>query len=137
MARATFEYGALNELADEFVKMNDSLKEDIKDCATEIGNNLKNNTIEVLNNHKTREPKHGTYFADDVKMTTRANDKRASITVRGGKVTGPLWWTVDNGHVAQNGRFVPGIHFTDEAYGHTEVARPVDELIQRVLGENE
>ena len=134
MAKATFEYGALNDLAAEFVQMDEALKDEIKSTAQEIGNNLKANTVSALGSHRTKEPKHGTYFADDVKMSTSVNDKRASIKVNGGKATGRLWWAVDNGHVAQNGRFVQGIHFTDEAYSKTNVERPVDDLIQRVIG---
>ena len=133
MARATFEYGALNELAAEFVQMDDALKAEIKATAQTIGRNLQTNTEAMLWAHKTKEPKHGTYFADDVKMSVSVNEKRASAKVNGGKTTGRLWWTVDNGHVAKNGKFVPGIHFTDDAYSLTDVEGPVDQMIQRVL----
>ena len=134
MGKATFEYGALNDLAAEFVQMDAALKEEIRDTARDIGKELQSNTVTALDAHRTKEPKHGTYFADDVKMSTTVNEKRASIKVNGGKATGRLWWTVDNGHVAQNGKFVPGIHFTDEAYNKTNVEGPVDSLIQRVIG---
>ena len=134
MGRYSFEYGALNELAAEFIQMDDTLKSEIKSTARSIGNSLKSNTETELAAHRTKEPKHGTYFADDVKLSVSAGEKRATITVSGGKATGRLWWTVDNGHVAQNGRFVSGIHFTDSAYNKTEVEAPVDSLIQGILG---
>ena len=134
MAKVTFEYGALNDLAAEFIQMDDTLKAEIKGVADEIGADLKANTVAALAAHRTKEPKHGTFFSDDVRSSVKANDKRASITVNGGKATGRLWFAVDNGHVAQNGKFVQGLHFTDDAYNGTDVTTPVDSLIDKVLG---
>ena len=134
MAKATLNYGALNDLAAEFIQMDETLKGDIKDVADEIGRDLKSKTESALATHKTPEPKHGTYFSDDVKLSVKVGEKRASITVNGGKATGRLWFAVDNGHIAKNGKFVDGIHFTDTAYNGTDVAGPVDALVDRVLG---
>lgn len=133
MGKYQLDYKALNELADEFVKMDDDLKMRIKDTTTEIGKNLRNNTIAAIPKGKTA--KHGVHLADDVKMSVRVTDRKASITVNGGKNTGGYWFMVDNGHVAQNGRFVQGAHFTDKAYNATEVSEPVDKLIQEILNE--
>ena len=135
MAKATFEYSALNDLAAEFIQMDDTLKAEIKGVAGEIGADLKTNAVNALAAHRTKEPKHGTYFSDDVKSSVKANDKRATITVNGGKATGRLWFAVDNGHIAANGKFVQGLHFTDDAYNATDVTTPVDNLINRVLGD--
>ena len=132
MGKYTFEYDAINDLANEFLKMDASLKSEITETAREIGSQLKNNVSGILSAHRTKEPKHGTYFSDEVRMRVNSSDKRTVITVSGGKQTGPLWWTVDNGHVAKNGKFVPGIHFTDTAYGQTDVTQTVDRMIQRV-----
>ena len=134
MGKYTFEYGALNDLAQEFLEMDEALKEEIKDTATLIGKNLRANTEGILAEHNLKEPKHGKHLADEVKMSVSVTDKRATITVKGGKQTGGFWWTVDNGHVAQNGRFIQGIHFTDSAYQRTEVEAPVDRMIQKVVG---
>ena len=133
MSKVTFEYSALNDLAAEFIQMDEKLKAEIKEVADTIGAELKTNTEAALVSHKTKEPKHGTYFYDDVKLKVKTNDKRASITVNGGKATGRLWFAVDNGHVAQNGKFVAGLNFTDQAYGWTDVSGPVDDLVDRIL----
>lgn len=131
MAKYDLDYGALNELADELVAMDENLKSNIKDVAESIGKELKANTETAI--PRSAFPKHGVHLADDVKMSVKATDKKATITVKGGAKTGKLWWAVDNGHVAQNGFFVPGVHFTDKAYNATNVSGPVDELIEEVL----
>lgn len=131
MAKYQLEYGALNELADEILMMDDTLKSRIKETAQKIGKDLKANTERAI--PRSVKPTHGVHMADDVVLNVTAGAKKASITVKGGKRTGSLWFIVDNGHVAQNGKFVPGAHFTDKAYSQTEVQGPVDSLIQEIL----
>lgn len=133
MAKYQLEYGALNDLADEFLQMDNNLKSRIRETAESIGQQLKRNTEIAI--PRTKVATHGVHMADDVKLSVRVSDKKASITVNGGKKTGSLWFIVDNGHVAKNGKFVPGVHFTDKAYRATEVERPVDKLVQEILNE--
>lgn len=133
MGKFQLEYDALNELSDEFLLMDKSLKSKIKGVAQEIGNKLKRNTESAI--PRSAKATHGVHMADDVKMSVSVGDKKTSITVKGGKKTGSLWFIVDNGHVAQNGKFVPGAHFTDKAYNATEVEGPVDKFIQEILHE--
>lgn len=133
MGKYQLEYDALNQLSNEFVIMDKSLKQRIKKTATDIGQKLKRNTEKAI--PKQGKAKHGVHLADDVQMSVSVNDKKATITVKGGKKTGSLWFIVDNGHVALNGKFVPGIHFTDKAYNATEVEGPVNNLIQEILHE--
>lgn len=133
MGKYQLEYDALNELAEEFTVMNDDLKSRIKGTALQIGQQLKQNTERFI--PRGQIPKHEVHLADDVKMSVKVTEKRASITVQGGSKTGRLWFIVDNGHVAKNGRFVPGAHFTDKAYNSTDVAGPVDDLIQEIINE--
>lgn len=133
MGNYQLEYGALNELAEEFIKMDDNLKSNIKEVATEIGEQLKRNTEAAI--PRASKPTHGVHLADDVKLNVKATEKKATITVSGGKKTGSLWFIVDNGHIAQNGRFVGGAHFTDKAYRATDVETPVNRFIQEILHE--
>lgn len=133
MAGYQLNYGALNELAEEFINMDEILKANIKNTAQEIGKELKQNTEMAI--PRETFAKHGIHLADDVKMSVKTTNKKTTITVKGGNKTGKLWWTVDNGHVAQNGYFVPGVHFTDKAYSNTNVSGPVDDLIKGVLEE--
>lgn len=132
MAGYQLNYDALNELADEFKAMDDELKSSIKDIAKEIGNELKSNTEIFI--PREAVAKHGVHLADDVKLSVTSNDKKTTITVKGGKQTGGYWFIVDNGHVAQNGKFVGGVHFTDKAYENTSVLEKMDAFIQRLLG---
>lgn len=133
MGKYQLQYDALNELSNEFLTMDNNLKSKIKGVATEIGQKLKRNTESAI--PRSARPTHGVHMADDVKMSVSVSDKKASITVKGGKKTGSLWFIVDNGHVAQNGKFVAGAHFTDKAYNATEVEGPVDKFIAEVLNE--
>ena len=133
MGKYTFEYDALNELSEEILLMDSTLKARIKSIATQIGNQLKKNTERYI--PKGKVPKHDVHMADDVKMSVKVTDKKASITVQGGSKTGPLWFIVDNGHVAKNGRFVAGLHFTDNAYNSTDVEGPVHALIKEIINE--
>ena len=133
MGKYNLEYDVLNELADEFSRMDETMKARIKKTATQIGQQLKRNTEKFI--PRQTEPKHGTHLADDVVMSVKETDKKASITVKGGSKTGALWFIVDNGHVAKNGKFVAGAHFTDKAYNATDVESPVDSLIQEILNE--
>lgn len=127
------DYSAISNLVDEFGEMDKEFKSRIRQTARKIGQQLKKNT----ENYIPREAvaKWGVHMADDVKMSVKVTDKKTSITVRGGKKTGSLWFIVDNGHVTRNGKFVPGVHFTDKAYNATEVEGPVDNLIQEILNE--
>lgn len=131
MAKYQLEYGALNELADELLQMDDSFKARIKGVAQEIGERLKANTEKAI--PRSVKPTHGVHMADDVVLSVNSGQRKTSITVKGGKRTGSLWFIVDNGHVAQNGRFIPGANFTDKAYNATNVTEPVDSLIQEIL----
>lgn len=133
MGKYTLEYNALNELSEEFLVMDETLKSRIKNVATQIGQQLKKNTERYI--PKGKVPKHDVHLADDVKMSVKVNDKKASITVQGGSKTGGLWFIVDNGHVAKNGKFVAGAHFTDKAYNSTDVETPVDALIKELINE--
>lgn len=133
MGKYQLEYDALNQLAEEFVQMDVDLKSRIKNTATQIGQQLKRNTERAI--PRSIKATHGVHMADDVQMSVKVTDRKATITVNGGKRTGGLWFIVDNGHVAKNGRFVAGAHFTDKAYNATDVESPVDNLIQGVLNE--
>jgi len=133
MGKYQLEYDALNELSKEFLMINDELKSKIKNTATEIGQSLKHNTEMYI--PKAPKATHGVHLADEVKMSVKVTDKKATITVNGGKKTGGYWFIVDNGHIAQNGKFIGGAHFTDKAYKATNVERPVDALISEVLHE--
>ena len=48
MGKYTFEYDALNELSEEILLMDSTLKARIKSIATQIGNQLKKNTKSLV-----------------------------------------------------------------------------------------
>lgn len=131
MSKYELDFSAVSSIMDEFGDMDKTFKSQIKETAQKIGQQLKKNTENAI--PRTVPPKHGVHMADDVRMSVKVTDTRTAITVQGGKKTGSLWFIVDNGHVAQNGRFVDGVHFTDKAYSATEVDAPVDKMIQELL----
>lgn len=131
MGKYQLEYDGLNELSNELLVMNNELKSKIKQTAKEIANDLATKTSQAI--PREAKAKHGVHLADDVKSSVSVSDKRASITVRGGSKTGGYWWIVDNGHIAKNGKFVNGAHFTDKAFQSVNVEGPVSELINEVL----
>lgn len=131
MAKYDLNYSEFERLGRVFDAMTVELKNEIKSAATQIGNQLKSNTEASI--PRGAVAKHGVHLADEVKMSISSNDKRTTITVKGGKKTGGYWWIVDNGHIAQNGKFVGGAHFTDKAYSMTNVDGPVQDMIDKVV----
>lgn len=131
MGKYQLQYDGLNELANELLVIDNDLKDKIKQTAKVIANDLELKTSEAI--PRSAKAKHGIHLADDVQSSVSVSNKRASITVRGGRKTGGYWWIVDNGHIAKNGKFVNGAHFTDKAFQSVDVEGPVNELIEEVM----
>lgn len=112
--------------------LENQIQDKMKLAAMVIAGELQENTESVLREHDEKKPKHGVHLSEDVKKRIKTSSKGTIITVNGGSKTGKLWWLVDEGHIAQNGTFVPGIHFTDKAYRQTEVDEIIDNLLERL-----
>lgn len=130
MAGYQLDYSGFNEIMDDIMEMADSLPEKIKPIAEEIGEELRLQTAQAI--PRGTVPKHDIHLADDVKCTVKSTNKNTVITIKGGAKTGGYWWNVDNGHIATNGRFVPGAHFTDTAYNAVDVEGPIDALLEDI-----
>lgn len=57
------------------------------------------------------------------------------VTISGGKTTGYKWQWVNDGHIAQNGRYVPGTHFIDkaEAAMGDDINKAVNDFMEDLL----
>ena len=135
MGKYDLDYSEFEELEKEFAVMTDELVAQMKATAQGIGKELKANTESSI--PREAVAKHGTHLADDVKLTVSSNKKKTLITVKGGKQTGRLWWNVDSGHFATNGRWVAPVHFTDAAYKMTDVEGPIDAMLSKVVKKSE
>lgn len=79
-----------------------------------------------------RTTKHIVHDVTYKLKTSKASGQRY-VSVRGGKETGWKWEMVNDGHVALNGKFIPGNHFVDKAVASCE--REVDSIIEARLRE--
>lgn len=127
-----FDFSELDNTTKEFYDMQKALEGEIKEIGQEIGQELKRN-VEATIPVEEGNPKHGTHAVDEVKVSVRKKKESIKITAEGGKVMGGYWWLIDNGHVAQDGTFVPGAHFTDKAYEMTDVEGRVENLLSRII----
>lgn len=78
-----------------------------------------------------------THIKDDVvyrvKKSRKMNCKYVSIS--GGKKTWAKWHLANDGHVAENGKFVPGSHFVERAVAKSEdkIESVVDAFVKGVV----
>lgn len=113
---------------------------DSKKCLNRIGIAISYETSKTAKRSKNDyywskgEKKQNVHIADDVvykvKKSRKTNQNYVSIS--GGKKTWPKWILANDGHVAQNGRFIPGNHFVEQSVKNSENA--VDQIVNEYVG---
>ena len=77
------------------------------------------------------------HIADDIehRIKKARGTKELYVTISGGEKTWQKWLVVNDGHVAQNGKFVPGNYFADKAVvkAENEIDDIVDSFLQEVV----
>ncbi|MCM1467497.1 MAG: hypothetical protein NC086_05065, partial [Alistipes sp.] len=73
------------------------------------------------------------HIADDVtrKVKRSKKSKAKYVTVSGDEKTWRKWHLANDGHVAKNGKFVPGNHFADKAEIASESS--IDRIVEKVM----
>jgi len=77
--------------------------------------------------------KQNTHIADDVtyKVGKAKRTKTPYVSVSGDKSTWPKWIVANDGHVATNGKFVPGNHFVEISAAASETY--VDNIVNNFM----
>lgn len=77
------------------------------------------------------------HIADDIeyKIKKAKRTKELYVTISGGKKTWAKWHVANDGHVAQNGKFIQGNYFADKAVvkAENEIDDIVDSFLQEVV----
>lgn len=127
--------GAVSGLQEEVSKMLNTAENDVKPALEQIGGAVAVQ-VEKAARRSNREfyysngqKKPNTHIQDDVvyKVKKSRKSKQNYVSVSGGKGTWRKWHLVSDGHVAQNGRFIPGDKFVDKAAKNSE--QDVDHII--------
>lgn len=120
-------------------KMND---ENLRKVLRKIGTVTKKKVQQYAPEHSTApsyadfsegEYKH---IKDDIKFVVKKSSTgELYVSVRGGKTTGYKWLWVNDGHIAQDGSYVPGTHFVDkaEATAEDDINRTIDAFMEDIL----
>lgn len=114
-------------------KVTPCLKEIGSVIATEVQRHAVRSDNEYYWSNGVRKP--NTHIIDDVtyKVGRARKTKAQFVSVSGGKKTWAKWILANDGHVAENGRFVPGNHFVDKTEKASE--RNVERIVDRFLKE--
>lgn len=140
--KATISYkDAIEGLNLEIQSMVEKTGKQSKDALNQIGAAVKRN-VQTAAPVSEREyyytdgqKKRNTHIKDDVVYKVKNSRKADSryVSVSGGPDTWRKWHLADEGHVTQNGRFVPGNGFTEKAVVMSE--SEIDEIINNMIGE--
>lgn len=81
------------------------------------------------------QKKNNVHIADDVVYRVKKSRKAGLyyVSVSGGKNTWQKWHLANDGHVAQNGRFISGNHFVEKAEIKSE--QQIESIIEDFIGE--
>lgn len=78
-----------------------------------------------------------THLKDDVvyKVKKSRKLKNKYVSISGGKKTWAKWHLANDGHVAENGKFIPGSHFVEQAVTKSEekIDSIVDSFVKGVV----
>lgn len=134
--------GALQGIEEDVEKLFKNAEADSKKCLNRIGTAVAHETTKDAEQIRSDndyywskgEKKQNVHIADDVvykvKKSRKTNQNYVSIS--GGKKTWPKWILANDGHVAQNGRFIPGNHFVEQSVKNSENA--VDQIVNEYVG---
>lgn len=124
MANVNLDYKeAIDGIRAEVARMSELMDKESGKALDEIGKVIEANvmmTAPVSDRkyyYSNGGKKENVHIADDVTRNVRKSkkSKRKYVTVSGGKNTWRKWHLANDGHVAKNGKFVPGNHFADKA----------------------
>lgn len=75
------------------------------------------------------------HIADDIeyKIKKAKGTKELYVTISGGEKTWQKWHVANDGHMVQNGKFVPGNYFADKAVIKAE--NQIDDIVDSFLKE--
>lgn len=75
------------------------------------------------------------HIVDDITFSVKRSKSEDNhyVSIKGGKWTGYKWLWVNDGHVAQDGTFVPGCHFVDKA--EKASTDGVNEIVEKYVKE--
>lgn len=117
-------------------KMNDN---ELKKVLRKIGAQVKKKVKQYAPN-KTQNPSYSDFgegeykhIKDDITYKVKKSSSgQLYVSVKGGKTTGYKWHWVNEGHIAQNGHFIPGTHFVDkaEASASDDINDAVDKFME-------
>lgn len=130
---------ALDDIAAEIYKLVEVADKNATPALKEIGGVVSTNVTRVApvsdNDYyySKGQKKNNVHLRDDVvfKIKKSRKTKGKYVSISGGKSTWPKWHVVNDGHVAENGKFIPGKHFVEKAMNASE--SQIDSVIERYL----
>lgn len=140
--KPTIEYAtAVKRINDEIVDMLDQMESKPVKVLAEIGAAVAKNVEAVAPVSEQEyyysfgQKKPNVHIKDDVVFKVKYSRKARSnyVSVSGGRKTWKKWHLADEGHVAQNGRFIPGNGFVQKAVLMSEPI--VDSIVDGMIGE--
>lgn len=138
--KASIDYeNSIQDLQKDISAMLDTLEEGVEPCLKQIGSVV---SVEVERTAPRSdseyywykgEKRQNTHIADDVvyKVKKKTYKHGPYVSISGGKKTWPKWVLANDGHVAENGKFIPGNHFVEKSAKASE--EKVDGLINRLI----
>lgn len=134
---------AINDLQSRVNMLSEKTEANITGCLSKIGSIVALTTGNTAKRSDKEyywskgEKKKNTHIADDVVYVVKRGRKTKSpyVTISGGSKTWPKWILANDGHVAENGKFVPGNHFVDKAARLSEekVDSVIDEFLKGII----
>lgn len=132
---------AMEGINDEIVEMLDKMENSPRQVLAQIGEVVAKNVEAVAPvsgeeyYYDSGQKKPNVHIKDDVVFKVKYSRKAESnyVSVSGGPKTWRKWHLADEGHVAQNGKFIPGSGFVDKATIMSEAA--IDHIVDDMIGE--
>lgn len=114
----------------------------LKQVLRKVGQAMKKKVLQYAPG-KTQNPSYADFNQSEYKhiredityKVRKSSTGQLYVSVKGGKTTGYKWHWLNEGHIAQNGRFVPGTHFVDkaEASSADDINEAIDEFLEDIL----
>jgi len=141
MANVKLDYkDAINGIRMDVAKMSVLMDKESGRALDEIGKVIEANVMMTApvsdkeHYYYKGEKRKNVHIADDVEKKIKKSKtyKGKYVSVSGGKDTWRKWHLANDGHVAQNGKFIPGNHFADKAEVMSEDA--IERIVDKALG---
>ncbi len=146
MANANIKYEeAIDEIRAKVARMSELMDKESSRALDEIGKVIESSVMMTApvsdkeyyyykNGKGERTRTWNVHIADDVtrKVKRSKESKMKYVTVSGDEKTWRKWHLANDGHVAKNGKFVPGNHFADKA--EIKAEHYIDNIIEKAMG---